>query len=242
MPTRHAIRRSVVLSITLSLLVFGSATGVNPPVAVAADPLPECRYDDIRTRYTAKRKWRITLLDTIYKLPRSYVPPRLVSTKRAGLKGGGKVRKLMLNDLTALTRAARRADAPLRVVSAYRSYDLQAYLFRREVRNKGMEEALVSVARPGHSEHQLGTTIDFGSGGTSLKGWHYSDWARTPSGSWLKKNGWKYGFVMTYPKGRKSVTCYKYEPWHWRYVGRDMAAKVRASGLTLREYQWVNFH
>jgi len=239
---RHARRRPFVLAICLSLLAFGAGAGTVPNPGLAADALPECRYDDLLTRYSAKKHWRITLLDSIYRVPRSYVPPRLVSTSRAGLNAGGRVRRLLLRDLSQLATGARLAGAPLRVVSAYRSYDLQAYLFRREVRNKGRQRALISVARPGHSEHQLGTAIDFGSANTSKKAWSYSDWAQTPAGAWLKKNGWRFGFVMSYPKRHRSVTCYMYEPWHWRYVGPEMAAKVRASGLTLREYQWFNFH
>src|SRR4029079_7567934 len=68
--------------------------------------------------------------------------------------------------------------------------------------------------------------------------WYYTDWGKTKAGAWLRANAWKYGFVMSYPKGKSTVTCYGYEPWHFRYVGRAEAAKVRASGLTLREYLW----
>lgn len=242
MPNRLAFRRPLAIAICLSLLLFGAGAGTLPQTAAAAEPLPECRYDDILTRYTSKKKWRMTLVDPIYRVPRSYVPPRLVSTSRAGLNGGERVRKVVLRDLSRLATAARLAGAPLRVVSGYRSYGVQAYLFRREVRNKGRQRALVSVARPGHSEHQLGTAIDFGSANTRKKAWNYSDWAQTPAGAWLKKNGWRFGFVMPYPKRHRSVTCYMYEPWHWRFVGREMAAKVRASGQTLREYLWRNFH
>ncbi|CAN5701819.1 hypothetical protein BH24CHL5_BH24CHL5_03120 [soil metagenome] len=223
----------------LSLASFGAVQA--PPVSAGGAP-PACRYDDVLTRYTARREWRITLLDTIYMVPKSYTPGRLASTYQAGLNSGHEVRRVMLSDLTALARAARQAGAPLRVVSGYRTYRQQKSLFNREVNNKGLDAALKSVARPGHSEHQLGTTIDFGSANTSKKGWQYSDWAQTPAGAWIKANGWKYGFLMSYPKRKKSVTCYKYEPWHWRYVGTDMAARVRQSGLTLREYLWRNHH
>ncbi|HSS36870.1 MAG TPA: D-alanyl-D-alanine carboxypeptidase family protein, partial [Patescibacteria group bacterium] len=63
--------------------------------------------------------------------------------------------------------------------------------------------------------------------------------ARSREGAWLAKNAWKYGFVMSYPKGKKRVTCYAYEPWHYRYVGRDLAARVHASGKTLRQVLWT---
>ena len=101
----------------------------------------------------------------------------------------------------------------------------------------GYAVALKESARAGHSEHQLGTTVDFRSYGGSAP-WDYTDWATTKAGAWLKANAWKYGFVMSYPKGKTSVTCYAYEPWHYRYVGRTARGAIRASGLTLREYLW----
>ena len=86
------------------------------------------------------------------------------------------------------------------------------------VRVSGYAAALRSSARAGHSEHQLGTTLDFRSYGGSAP-WNYADWGTTKAGAWLRNNAWRYGFVMSYPKGKTSVTCYAYEPWHYRYVG-----------------------
>ena len=65
-----------------------------------------------------------------------------------------------------------------------------------------------------------------------------TSWETTKAGAWLGANAWKYGFVMSYPKGKTSVTCYMYEPWHFRYVGRTVAKAVHDSKLTLREYLW----
>ena len=101
----------------------------------------------------------------------------------------------------------------------------------------GYAVALKESARAGHSEHQLGTTLDFKSYGGRAP-WDYTDWGTTTAGKWLKANAWKYGFVMSYPKCKTTVTCYTYEPWHYRYVGRTQAAALRASQLTLREFLW----
>ena len=98
------------------------------------------------------------------------------------------------------------------------------------------------MARPGHSEHHLGTTFDLGSKLDRTPAWKFEDWAMTPTGEFLKNNAWRYGFVMSYPKDKQEITCYQYEPWHYRYLGRPMAADVMASGLTLREYLWQRFH
>lgn len=228
-----------------ALFAAASLTGTLPVLpampAEAAEP-PTCAYEDRLTRHTAYSAWNKTLLDTIYLVPRSYAPPRLVSTSNASIGGGGSVRRLLIADLAALARAARRANAGVRVVSAYRSYSTQRAVYQREVERYGVAQARLSVARPGHSEHQLGTTLDFGSAKSSNDPWQYSDWANTRPGAWMKANAWKFGFVMSYPKNRRSVTCYRYEPWHYRYVGRETAARVRNSGLTLREYLWRNFH
>ena len=221
--------------------VVGWGAVVGQTVAAAQLPPPECRYDDVLTQHRAKSDWRITLLDTIYMVGRNYAPSHLVSVRNAGIDGSGRVRALLINDLADMARAARQAGAPLRVTSAYRDWQHQKYLYKREVEKYGLEAGRESVARPGHSEHQLGTTIDFSSAGTSRAAWQYSDWGETAAGSWIRKNGWKFGFVMSYPDGYKGVTCYHYEPWHYRYVGREMAADIHVSGLTLREYLWLNF-
>jgi D-alanyl-D-alanine carboxypeptidase len=218
------------------LLAVAAATGLATTV-VTAGSVPPCRIDDVTTANRAYTDWARTLLDTTYRLPSTYRPPSLRSVAEAGLSGGGKVRSLVIADLRAMTRAARAAGARLAVQSAYRSYSTQVSTFAYWTRVSGRAAALRSSARAGHSEHQLGTTIDFQSYGGSAP-WYYADWGKTRAGAWLAKNAWKYGFVMSYPKNRMSVTCYAYEPWHYRYVGRKVAAAVRASGLTLREYLW----
>jgi D-alanyl-D-alanine carboxypeptidase len=229
--------RTFALAFVLSV---GAIVGVVQPVSVAAaEALPACHFDDVLTANADYSDWNITVLDTALALRKSYVPPDLVSVKRAGLSGGGVVRKLTIPDLTAMAKAARQAGAGLRVVSAYRSYTKQAALFEREVQLHGEREAKGSVARPGHSEHQLGTTIDFGASTSS--GNVSQRFAYTAAGKWIRANGWKFGWVLSYPRNRTSKTCYFSEPWHYRYVGREMAAKIHDSGLTLREYLWYNF-
>ena len=222
-----------------STVGWGAVAG--PSVAAAQLPPPECRYDDVLTQHHAKSEWRITMLDTIYMVGRDYVPPKLVSVRDAGIEGTGRIRALVIGDLAAMAKAARRAGAPLRITSAYRDWSRQKYLYKREVEKFGLEEGRARVARPGHSEHQLGTTIDFSSGGSSKAAWQYADWGQTDAGKWIYRNGWKFGFVLSYPDGQTEVTCYAYEPWHYRYVGRGMAADIHDAGLTLREYLWQNF-
>jgi zinc D-Ala-D-Ala carboxypeptidase len=230
--------RSIVLAMVVGV---GSFMGVvhAAPVLAADPPPPTCRYDDVLTTPRAYTDWNTTLLDTIYALPKSYRPPGLVSTAKAGLSGGGEVRNFVIADLAAMAKAARRAGAALRVVSAYRSYSTQLRLFQREVDRHGVAVAKRSVARPGHSEHQLGVTIDFGAAGSP--GVVSQKFAYTTAGKWMKHNAWKYGWIMSYPTNKTAKTCYYSEPWHYRYVGPEMAAKVHASGETLREYIWQHY-
>lgn len=204
-------------------------------------------------------------LDWTYTLTDSYAPPDLVSAltgiaprsiipepgvsaaDRLLVKGKpgyeavladdtrALVRGLTYPDLSALREAARAAGHPLVIVSAHRSYAQQVSTFDYWVGIGGYEQALRTSARPGHSEHQLGTTIDFGDG--SAAPWEYDDWAATPTGVWLAQHAAEFGFVMSYPKGKSGVTCYDYEPWHYRWVGRNVALSVTASGRPLREFQ-----
>ena len=233
MASRPQLRTARLL---LLLLVVAGMTGLATTVVSAAG-VPSCRVTDVTTAQRSYSDWAKTILDTTYRLTRSYAPTDLRSTSNAGLNGGGSVRSLVITDLRAMARAARTAGARLAVQSAYRSYNTQISTFAYWTSVSSYSAALKTSARAGHSEHQLGTALDFRSYGGSAP-WTYRDWGTTKAGAWLRNNAWKYGFVMSYPKGKASVTCYSYEPWHFRYVGRATAAKVRASGLTLREYLW----
>lgn len=207
------------------------------PGALAA-PLPACAYEDRPAALTDYDSWPYTLLDTLYALPEGYAPGDLVPVTEAGVGTDAmQVRGLMMPDLRALLSAAEAAGVRLEVQSAYRSYSYQETTFAGWVAQDGLEAALKTSARPGHSEHQLGTALDFRSA-DGPPAWELSDWRETPEGAWLTDNAPRFGFVMSYPEGKEAVTCYNYEPWHYRYLGRAVAAEVQASGLSLREWLW----
>jgi zinc D-Ala-D-Ala carboxypeptidase len=220
------------------LLAASLVTGFAATVTVSAAPaLPACKVADTLSKHRWYSDWHRTLLDQTFRLSSAYKPTDLRSTSYASLNSGFSVRRHVIADLKAMAEAARGAGARLAVQSAYRSYATQKATFDYWVRVHGYAVALKESARAGHSEHQLGTTVDFRSYGGSAP-WNYTDWGNTKAGAWLKANAWKFGFIMSYPKGKTSLTCYTYEPWHYRYVGRTRAAKIRASGLTLREFLW----
>ena len=232
-------RLLAALAIVSIALPFGSVSAASRPITNTAGPvpslvapLPACVYRDILKARPAYSQYSTTLLDTIYRLPSTYYPGDLVST---GLRGGGLIRRIALTDLQAMDRAARLAGARFAVSSAFRSYSRQAFMFETRVALVGRAVALRTVARPGHSEHQLGTAVDF----RSYDG--RTPFATTRAGAWIKANAWKFGWLMSYPSGKAAVTCYAYEPWHYRYVGRTVARLVHFSGLTVRQWIWRHF-
>ena len=235
----------VRLAVVAAVLALVGLLGVRPAVdpgglgARAMGPLPACRYDDILTSPRGYAAWSTTLVDTILRVPKSYAPPDLVTVKSLGIPGSGQVRAVLAEDLKAMAEAAKAAGNPIGIHSAYRSYATQVAVFNNWVDVHGYTRALQLSARPGHSEHQLGVGIDFRShpAVSTLQG----SWGGTPAGKWMRLHAWEYGFIMSYPKGKIATVCYDYEPWHFRYVGRELAAQIRASGLTLREYLWANF-
>ena len=207
-----------------------------PPPPPVAGP-PACAYDDHLTPRSGYGDWPISLLDTIFHLPAGYAPADLVDTSAAGVNGGYLVRSLVVADLRALAADANANGTPIQIVSAYRSYEQQAATFQHWVEVGGYERALRTSARPGHSEHQLGTVLDLTSAGGASP-WEYADWGSTPAGGWMAANAWRYGFVMSYPPGSFAASCYDYEPWHFRYVGRDLAAVIHADGRVPRLLLW----
>jgi len=225
-----ALAASTLLGVSLAM----------PGPAAGLGPLPACRYDDILTAPRGYDDWSITLVDTILRVTKSYVPPDLEPVSDAGIGGSGKIRAVAVADLHDLAAAAKAAGNPVAVVSAYRSFVTQQSVFRGWVDQSGYKQALLYSARPGHSEHQLGLAIDFKTAGGGVP-WSGSDWGKSPAGTWMRRHAWEYGWVQSYPKGKRATTCYAYESWHFRYVGRDLAAAIHASGLTPREYLWANF-
>lgn len=213
------------------------------PATVAASPrpLPACQYLDEPVLGHPATDWATLVLDTVFTLPGDFEPARLVDTRRAGLNSGFKVSRVMLDDLTAMAKAGKDDGAALAVQSAYRSYAYQVRTFQGWVDQSSEEEARKVSARPGHSEHQLGTSLDFRSADDSSAPWSFEDWATTWTGAWLADHAWEHGFVMSYPRGERDETCYSYEPWHYRYVGRDIAAAIHDSGLTPRRYLWETY-
>lgn len=222
------------------LLVAVAHHAPPPQPAMAADFRADlladhCLDRDVPAPVAADAK--LVLLDRTYALPAGYAPGDLVAASTAGLGGasGSKlVSAAMIDDLGAMAGAWREAGLSVIIESAYRSYGSQVSMFTSWVARLGYAGALERSARPGHSEHQLGTALDLTSPGW---GGRFGDWAvESAEGAWMAAHGWEFGFVMSYPIGSQGSTCFSYEPWHYRWIGREAAAAQHASGLYPRQF------
>jgi len=217
-PRARSRGRASAASLIVLAIAVALATGLAATASAAAPKLPTCKVADTPTKQRSLGQWQRSILDSALRLGSGYKPTDLRNASTAGLNSGQYVRSLVVADLAALAKAARAAGARLVVQSGYRSYTTQKSTFAYWVRVHGYAYALKESARAGHSEHQLGTSIDFRGYGGSLP-WDWTDWGKSKQGKWLAANAWKYGFIMSYPKGKTTLTCYMYEPWHYRYVG-----------------------
>lgn len=216
-----------------------TAAPVMSPESTTTSTIPDCSANSgAPTEGDPAADWATVVVDRAHALPANFVPPDLVPVTDAGFEDAGdQVRQIIVGDLGALRQAAADNGTPIALVSAYRSYERQAALFAAAVQNEGPEAAQATTAQAGHSEHQLGTAIDVldvGSGELT------PGFAETPAGRWLADNAHRYGFVLSYPNNTAERSCYSFEPWHLRYVGRDNAAAIVESGLTPREWMLTN--
>jgi len=176
-----------------------------------------------------------------YKLPEDYSPKDLVYPDvRFTFDDKIDKRKMRQAAATALEEMFGAAEVDgiyLAGVSAYRSHETQKALFKRYVERDGYEKAKTYSAEPGTSEHETGLAIDVS--GSTGKCAAEDCFAGTVEAIWLANNAPNYGFIIRYPEGKEDITGYKYEPWHLRYVGVEIAKEIDSEGLTLEEYYQV---
>jgi len=148
--------------------------------------------------------------------------------------GDARVASILLNDLIEMRNAATSDGVSLFITSGYRTAEEQEYIFNVTVANfvnQGYSEYLARdmAALPGYSEHQTGLAIDFSGGDNQDAMW-----------TWLFNNAYRFGFIQRYPEGGRRATDYQYEPWHYRYVGKEHAKKIFELGVTLEEYLGIS--
>lgn len=196
--------------------------------------------DDVNYFFTSAGQ-SILFVNPWNLLPEDYEPD-LVDLPSSLSTSGGKVDRSCYDALVQMLTDCNKECPKVCVVSTYRTYDYQVKLFNRKVNfylDKGYDKAEAEklaatvIAIPGTSEHHTGLAVDI----VDTRSWDLTEeQAELPAQKWLMENAWKYGFILRYPADKTDVTGIIYEPWHYRYVGKDVAAELHESGYTLEEY------
>ncbi|SDM69138.1 D-Ala-D-Ala carboxypeptidase. Metallo peptidase. MEROPS family M15B [Bacillus sp. OK048] len=172
------------------------------------------------------------------KLPESYNPQDLVFADIPFVSHAtNEKRKMRAEAATAINQlfaGAKEQEISLLGVSAYRSHATQTTLFNYYVNKDGYEKARTYSALPGTSEHETGLSIDVTGGNGKCAA--EDCFGGTPEAIWLETHAAEYGFIIRYPRGKEIITGYQYEPWHLRYVGKEIALEIMSNGITLEEY------
>lgn len=243
-------RRRITLTVTIATCVFivcgvavtiwAGSHSVTPPVAPTTKPMPAPKPEPKPEKtpepeepappaYDIDSPASITVvvnklrpLNPIDWVPEDLVYPDLPNTN------GQPLRAEAAAALEAMNAEASAAGVPLIIASGYRSYGLQESLFSRYAASDGVAAAETYSARPGHSEHQTGLAVDLTDGGACTLEECFGE---TTTGIWLREHAWRFGFILRYENGEQPVVGYLYEPWHFRYVGADVARAMHEQGI-----------
>lgn len=183
------------------------------------------------TRETPFLNTSYILSNKYLSMSESYVPLNLEQIDSSYTSGKRLLVREAKESFERMAQAAREEGYTIRAMSAYRSYQYQKDLYQRYVDQDGVENADTYSARPGFSEHQTGLVVDIDNAKTV-----YTKFETTKEFLWMQENASNYGFILRYPKGKEDITGYTYESWHYRYVGIDIAKKMKETGLTFDEY------
>lgn len=183
--------------------------------------------------------WCLALVNKDYTLDKDYEP----AMKK--LVDDMEVDERIVEEAAQMLKDAKKAGMNMEVVSAYRSYDTQSTYFNSDMQSwvnsgyslvEAYETTSQSVAYPGHSEHAMGLALDIVSESYQTLD---EEQENTDEAQWLKEHCWEYGFILRYPAGTTEITGIVYEPWHYRYVGKEAAKEITEQGITLEEYLGV---
>lgn len=201
----------------------------NSPPQSESDP-------SIASKPIAAGTWKLLLVNPWNPLPEDY------TVWTVTLQNGLQVDERCYPDLQAMMDACRADGLNPVICSAYRTREVQESLYQQEVgryldegygQDAAEAEAGTSVALPGTSEHQLGLAVDIVDIDHQILD---ESQENTEVQKWLMAHSWEYGFILRYPTGKSEITGIIYEPWHYRYVGREDAKQIHALGVCLEEY------
>ncbi len=248
--------RALVLAALIAPRVLFADTSVTPRFVLSGsdlEALMKTMPREIRARILAEPRQFLNqlarvldepadlfvLVDKVHALRPDYEPEDLVNIRAYSLDaslGDVLLRRAIVPAARDLARAARKDGITLVFSSGYRSFAYQQYVYSREVKMFGKQAADRESARPGLSQHQLGTAVDFGS--------ITDDFARTPAGRWLAAHAWEHGFSLSYPEGFEDLTGYRYESWHYRFLTRAGVMLQRRYFGDVQQYmlEFMNEH
>lgn len=211
-----------------------SAAQTDPPVSGA--PSPSAPAPSPAWRPITTDGWKLTLVNFQNPVPEDH------AIQTVTLTNGLRVDERCYDDLQAMMDACREEGLNPVICSAYRTHEEQEELFQNKVdrlmeqgysETDATREAGKVVAVPGTSEHELGLAVDIADMNHQLLDESQED---TEVQKWLLEHCWEYGFILRYPTGKSDITGIIYEPWHYRYVGREDAEQIRALDVCLEEY------
>lgn len=171
------------------------------------------------------------LVNKFYYLDENYIPKNLETIDSNYSVPGKKMVNVARISFEYLAKKALSEGYRIRAVSTYRSFSYQEGLYNNYVAKDGVEKADKYSARAGFSEHQTGLAVDVDNFSTS-----FNDFENTKEYKWMLDNAYKYGFILRYPKDKENITGYIYEPWHYRYVGIEIASLIHENNLSYEEY------
>lgn len=256
---KNGVRLPAVIIGTVLILILcgrviltggiGGITGqaaASQAVETAASPDTSSGQQDSRAarshqlKNAQEQEWNLLLVNPWNPIPENYEP------ELTYLRNGQAVDSRCYPELQQMMDDCRAAGFDPLICASYRTMEKQEALFEdKEARliregcpeNEVEAEAAKVVAYPGTSEHQLGLALDIVDVSYQQLD---TEQENTPVQQWLMKNSWKYGFVLRYPTDKSDITGIIYEPWHYRYVGKEAAAEMYENKLCLEEYLGIN--
>ena len=222
------------MNVTRCAAAFLTALMLLTPVCYAADTAPATAPAAVET--AVEEGWQLLLVNPWNKLPEEFT----VELKK--LPNGLQVDARIYDDLTAMLSDCREAGLRPVVCSAYRPAATQTRLYNNKIarlqaagysREAAIQQAGRWVAVPGTSEHQTGLAVDLVASSYQVLD---KKQEQTKEQKWLMEHCWEYGFILRFPSDKCGVTGIGYEPWHYRYVGKETAKAMQESGLCLEEY------
>ena len=237
---RRALGKTIPLLSAVTILILGMILGAS--LRPASQGGTGQSVDTLETQPAKPQEtqsandWRLLLVNKQNPLPEDY------SIQTVELRNGLQVDERCYPDLQAMMDACRAEGLEPVICSAYRTWEYQENLYESQIekqmargysRERAETEAGEQVAIPGTSEHQLGLAVDIVDISYQLLDRSQED---TAVQKWLMEHSWEYGFILRYPDGKSEITGITYEPWHYRYVGRENAEQIYRGGFCLEEY------